>query len=105
MNSSIELSHILLVSGLMFFIGIYGFITRRNLITMLMSVELMLNAVAINFVVFNKFLHPENLHGVMFTLFLLAVAAAEVAIAIAIIIHLYRMVDSVDVENTETMKY
>lgn len=105
MNSSIEISHILIVTSLMFFIGIYGFITRRNLITMLMSVELMLNAVAINFVVFNKFLHPEQLHGVMYTLFILAVAAAEVAIAIAIIIHLYRLVNDINVEKTETMKY
>ncbi len=88
----------------MFFIGIYGFITRRNLITILMSVELMLNAVAINFVVFNKFLFPQQIHGVLFSLFILAVAAAEVAIAIAIIIHLYRLSNSIDVEEIETLK-
>jgi len=101
---NIDISHILVVTSLMFFIGIYGFITSRNLITILMSVELLLNAVAINFVVFNKFLFPEQIHGVLFSLFILAVAAAEVAIAIAIIIHLYRLTTSIDVEGIETLK-
>ena len=102
---NIEITHILVVTSLMFFIGIYGFITRRNLITVLMSVELLLNSVAINFVVFNKFLFPQQIHGILFAIFILAVAAAEVAIAIAIIIHLYRLTTSIDVDEIETLKY
>ncbi len=94
----IEISHVLIVSTLMFFIGIYGFITRRNMITILMSVELVLNSVVINFVIFNKYLFPESLDGQMYGLFMIAVAAAEVALAMAIIIDLYRLIKSIDVD-------
>ena len=64
--------------------------SRKNLITMLMSVELMLNAININFVAFNRYLHPENMQGHFYSLFIIAIAAAEAAVAIAIIINLYR---------------
>ena len=89
----------------MFFIGIYGFITRRNLITMLMSIELILNSVNINFVVFNKYLYPNGLHGHFFSLFIIAVAAAEAAIAIAIIINVYRRFTTIEVEDVDEMKH
>lgn len=101
----IGLFHFLLVSCALFFIGIYGFLTRRNLITMLMSVELILNSVNINFVAFNKFLFPEKLDGLFFTLFIITIAAAEAAVAIAIIINLYRNYKTIDVEEVDTMKY
>ena len=90
MTAGIPLSYFLIVSTLMFFIGIYGFLTRKNLITILMSVELILNSVNINFVAFNRFLFPDQLQGHFFTLFIIAVAAAEAAVAIAIIISVYR---------------
>ena|SRR5436189_3389679 len=103
--SDIPVSNIVFVSIALFFIGMYGLFTRRNLITMLMSIELILNSVNINFVVFNKYLYPEKLDGIFFTIFIIAIAAAEAAIAIAIIINLYRSHRSIDVEDASEMKY
>jgi NADH:ubiquinone oxidoreductase subunit K len=105
MNEGIPLQYFLILATIMFFIGIYGFLTRRNLITILMSVELILNSVNINFVAFNKYLYPERLQGHFFTLFIIAVAAAEAAVAIAIIINIYRNFKSINVEDTNEMKY
>jgi NADH:ubiquinone oxidoreductase subunit 11 or 4L (chain K) len=103
--NEIPLSHILFVSTALFFIGVYGLLTRRNLIALLMSVELMLNSVNINFVAFNKYLYPGQLNGVFFTLFIITIAAAEAAVAIAIIINLYRNYRSIDVEKATEMKH
>lgn len=105
MIEGISIYHILVVSTLMFFIGIYGFMSRKNLITMLMSVELMLNSININFVAFNKYLHPDNMQGHFYSLFIIAIAAAEAAVAIAIIINLYRNLQSIDVEDVSKMKH
>jgi NADH-quinone oxidoreductase subunit K len=99
------LYHILFLSTALFFIGIFGFFTRRNLITMLMSVELILNSVNLNFIAFNKYVWPERMDGLFFTIFIIAVAAAEAAVGIAIIINLYRSHQSIDVENAEELKY
>ena len=99
------LYHLLLLSTSLFFIGVLGFFIRRNLVTMLMSVELMLNSVNINFIAFNKYLWPGKLEGFFFTLFIIAIAAAEAAVAIAIIINLYRSHQSIDVEKATEMKY
>jgi NADH:ubiquinone oxidoreductase subunit K len=103
--NTIPLTHILFVSTALFFIGMYGLFTRRNLITMLMSIELILNSVNINFVAFNKYLYPDKLNGVFFSLFIITVAAAEAAVAIAIIINLYRNHRSIDVEDTKEMRF
>ncbi len=105
MWQDITLQDVLIVSTLMFFSGVYGFLTRRNLITMLMSVELMLNAANINFVAFNYFLHPENMHGMFFALFVVVIAAAEASVAIAIIIGIYRRFKSINIEDVSKMKY
>ncbi|MBK6622554.1 MAG: NADH-quinone oxidoreductase subunit NuoK [Saprospirales bacterium] len=105
MIPGVSLLEILTVSTLMFFIGVYGFVTRKNLITVLMSLELILNGAAINFAAFNKYLYPGQPDGQFFTLFLIAVAAAEVALAIAIVINLYRRILSVDVDNVNTLKH
>jgi NADH-quinone oxidoreductase subunit K len=99
------LNQLLFISTALFFIGIYGFFTRRNLVTMLMSVELVLNSVNLNFIAFNKYLWPQRLDGVFFTVFIIAIAAAEAAVAIAIIINLYRNHQSIDVEKAEELKY
>jgi NADH:ubiquinone oxidoreductase subunit K len=99
------LYQMLFVSTALFFIGVYGFFTRRNLITMLMSVELILNSVNLNFIAFNKYLWPGRMDGLFFTAFIIAIAAAEAAVAIAIIINLYRSHRSIDVENAEELKY
>ena len=99
------LYHILFISTALFFIGVYGFFTRRNLVTILMSVELILNSVNLNFIAFNKYLWPNRLDGLFFTLFIIAIAAAEAAVAIAIIINLYRSHRSIDVEDAEELKF
>jgi len=72
---------------------------------MLMSIELILNSVNLNFIAFNKYLWPDRMDGVFFTAFIVAIAAAEAAVAIAIIINLYRSHQSIDVENAEELKY
>ncbi|MBK6507921.1 MAG: NADH-quinone oxidoreductase subunit NuoK [Ignavibacteria bacterium] len=105
MIENIGIEQFLILSTLMFFIGVYGFLVRKNLITMLMSVELILNAVNINFVAFNKYYYPENLQGHFFAMFVIAIAATEVAVAIAIIISLYRKIRTIDVEQVDEMKY
>lgn len=105
MIEGISIYEILTLTSILFFIGVYGFITRKNLISILISLELILNASAINFVVLNKYLFPENLQGVFFSIFIIAVAAAETALAVAIIINLYRQISSVEVEDTEIMKF
>jgi NADH:ubiquinone oxidoreductase subunit K len=105
LNAGIPLEAFLVVSTLMFFAGVYGFLTRRNLITILMSVELILNSVNINFLVFNRFLFPDKLQGHFFSLFIIAIAAAEAAVAIAIIINIYRHFNTINVENVDKMRY
>jgi NADH-quinone oxidoreductase subunit K len=99
------LYHILFISTALFFIGVYGFFTRRNLITVLMSVELVLNSVNLNFIAFNKYLWSDKLDGLFFTIFIIAIAAAEAAVAIAIIINLYRSHHSIDVNKAQEMKF
>ena len=94
----------LIISGVMFFAGVYGFIARRNMLAILISLELMLNAVDINFAVFNRYLYPNHLEGFFFTLFAIAIAAAETAIAIAIIINIYRNIKNIKSDNLDQMK-
>jgi NADH:ubiquinone oxidoreductase subunit K len=104
MIQGIPFTHILIVSTIMFFIGVAGFIVRKNLITLLMSVELILNSVCINFVVFNKYLYPNSLQGHFFTLIIVAIAAAETSVAIALIINIYRRFSSIEVTDVSEMK-
>ncbi|MCF2578004.1 MULTISPECIES: NADH-quinone oxidoreductase subunit NuoK [Prevotellaceae] len=93
------------LSALLFFIGVFGFITRRNLIAMLVSIELVLNAVDLNFAAFNRLLFPGEFEGFFMTLFSIGVSAAESAVAIAIIINVYRNFHSDQVNSIENMKY
>lgn len=93
------------LSALLFFIGVFGFITRRNLIAMLISVEFVLNAVDINFAAFNRLLFPEGMEGFFMTLFSIGISAAESAVAIAIIINVYRNFHSDQVNSIENMKF
>ena len=95
----------LIPSLIMFGCGVYGFITRKNMIAILISLELMLNSVDINFVVFNSFLFPGQLEGMFFTLFAIAIAAAETALALAIVINVYRKVKNVDIKEISKMKF
>ncbi len=103
--NEIPLHLVLFVSTTLFFTGAYGFLTRRNMITMLMAIELMLNSVNINFLAFNKYLFPGKAEGVFFTIFIITIAAAEASVAIAIIINLYRKFRTIDAENTDSLKF
>ncbi len=101
----IRMEYYLIISTIMMFVGIYGFVTRRNLLAMLISVEIILNSVDINFAVFNRYLFPEHLEGFFFTLFTIGISAAETAVAIAIIINVYRNIKSVQVKNLRDLKW
>jgi len=85
--------------------GVFGFVTHRNLVAMLISIELVLNAVDLNFAVFNRLLFPGQLEGFFFTLFSIGVSAAETAVALAIIINVYRNYHSDQVNSIENMKF
>ena len=95
----------LIPSLIMFGCGVYGFITRKNMIAIMISLELMLNAVDINFVVFNRFLLPGQMEGMFFTLFAIAIAAAETALALAIIINVFRAMRNVDITDINRLKF
>ena len=95
----------LVPSVIMFVCGLFGFVTRRNLIAMLISIELMLNSADLNFVVFNRFLYQGSMEGMVFTLFAIAIAAAETAEAIAIIINFYRAVGYTYVREIYKLKF
>ncbi len=104
LSGSVQIEAYLGLSLIMFFAGIYGFLSRKSLLMILISIELMLNAADINFVVFNRYLYPGHLEGFYFTLFTIAIAACETAVAIAIIINIYRNLNSVEVGNLDEMK-
>lgn len=95
----------LVPSVVMFACGVYGFVTRKNMIAILISLELMLNSADLNFAIFNRFLFPGQMEGMVFTLFAVAIAAAETAIAISIIINIYRAVGSTDITLPNKMKH
>lgn len=104
--NNVPIEACLIVSTIMFFAGVYGFLSRKNMLMVLISVELMLNAADINFAVFNRYLYPGQMEGFFFTLFAIGIAAAEAAVAIAIIINIYRKVKSIYIdENITKMKY
>ncbi|HET9570814.1 MAG TPA: NADH-quinone oxidoreductase subunit NuoK [Bacteroidales bacterium] len=103
--TTIPLEAYLVISTLMFFTGVYGFLARRNMLTILMSLELMLNAADINFAAFNRYLYPGQQDGMFFTLFAIGIAAAETAVAIAIIINIYRNLKNISVDEVNKMKF
>lgn len=99
------MEYYLIVSAVMFFAGVYGFFVRRNTLAILISIELILNATDINFAVFNRFLFPGTLEGHFFALFSIAVSAAETAVAIAIMINIYRNIRNIQVKNLDKLKW
>ena len=101
----ISIDFILLVLTLMMFAGVYGFLTRKSTLAILLSIELMLNAANINFAVFNNLLFPDGHEGVFFAIFAIAIAAAESAIAIAIMINIYRQLQNISVDKLTKMKW
>ncbi|MGP1547320.1 MAG: NADH-quinone oxidoreductase subunit NuoK [Prevotella sp.] len=100
----IPVEYFFVLSALLFFIGFFGFVTRRNLIAMLISVELILNAVDLQFAAFNRLLFPMGNEGMFMTLFSIGVSAAESAVAMAIIINVYRNYNSDSVNAIKEMK-
>lgn len=102
---NIPIEYMLTLSAVLFFIGIFGFFTRRNLVSLLISTELMLNAVDINFAVFNAYCYPEGVEGYIFAIFGIGVAAAETAVAIAIIINVYRNIHSIHIKRLRNLKH
>jgi NADH:ubiquinone oxidoreductase subunit K len=97
----------LILASFLFCVGVYGVIARRNAVLVLMSVELMLNAVNINLVVFNNILHVADpmVTGQMFALFIIAVAAAEVGVGLAIVLNMFRNRASIDVDDVDLMRW
>jgi len=102
---SVPLSAYLIVAAALFCIGLYGTLARRNAVAILMGVELMLNAVNINLVAFWRYLTPANVSGQVFAVFIIAIAAAEAAIGLALFIAIYRSRDTVSVEEINLMKW
>ncbi|AVX20507.1 MULTISPECIES: NADH-quinone oxidoreductase subunit NuoK [Carboxydocella] len=101
----ITLQHYLMLAALLFCIGLYGALAKRNAIAVLMGIELMLNSVNINLVAFSRFLKPEFLDGQLFALFTIIVAAAEVAVGLALVIAIYRDRLSVDLNDIDWLKW
>jgi NADH-quinone oxidoreductase subunit K len=99
------LSHYLLLSALLFAVGLAGALTRRNAILVLIGIELMLNAANLNFIAFWRYsAHPEALTGVMFVLFSIAIAAAEAAVGLALIIAIYRHYKTTNLDQMDSLK-
>ncbi len=101
----IQVEYFLIVSAIMMAAGIFGFLTRRSTLAILLSIELMLNATDLNFAVFNRLLFPDGNEGFFFALFSIAISAAESAIAIAIMINIYRHIKDISVEKLQQMKW
>ena len=101
---SIPINWYLVVAAALFCIGLYGVLSRRNTIGILMGIELMLNAVNINLVTFWRYLDPVRLTGQIFAIFVFTVAAAEVAVGLALVIAIYRNRDTIVVEDIDLLK-
>ncbi|MCH7483722.1 MAG: NADH-quinone oxidoreductase subunit NuoK [Chloroflexi bacterium] len=101
----IPIDNFLVLSAILFSLGMYGVLVRRNAVLILMSVELMLQAVAINFVAFAVYLNPETFTGLIFGIFVIVIAAAEVGLALAIILRLFRNRQISNVDEADLMKW
>jgi NADH:ubiquinone oxidoreductase subunit K len=102
---TVGLEHYLILSAILFSIGLYGVLSKRNAVVILMCIEIMLNAANIALVAFSCYVVPTALTGQIFAMFVMVVAAAEVAVGIAIIIAIYRNRDSVEVDKYDLMKW
>jgi len=99
-----QLASYLVVSSLLLSLGVYGLLKRRNLIALLISIELLLNGAGLNFLAFNRFLYPEHSEGEIFVVFIIALAAAEVAIGLSLMLALYRKFHTSDIEQINELK-
>lgn len=103
--ADIPLEHYLMLSGILFAIGVFGVLSRRHAVVVLMSVELMLNAVSINMVAFAVYRAPELFAGIVFAIFIITIAAAEVGLALAIILRLYKNRGTANLDDISTLKW
>jgi len=101
----IGLNHYLVLSAVLFGIGLWGALSKKSAVIILMCIELMLNAAAIAMVAFSRFVVPELLTGQIFTIFIIVVAAAEATVALAIIMSIYRSRDTIDATKIDLMKW
>ncbi len=101
----VGLVHFVALSAILFSIGMFGALTRRNAIGILMSIELMFNAVNINFVAFAKYIDPINTTGQVFTVFVIVIAAAEATVGLAIVLLIYRNFRDIFVDRINLMKW
>lgn len=101
----IPLEHFLGLSAILFSLGVYGVLARRSAVLILMSVELMLNAVSVNMVAFAVYTSPEQFVGIIFAIFIITVAAAEVGLALAIILRIYRNRATANVDEVAELKW
>ena len=101
----IPFEHVLLLAAILFSLGVYGVLARRNAVLILMSVELMLNAVNINMIAFAVYLNPDRFTGLIFVVFIIAVAAAEAGLALAIILRLFRNRRTANVDEADLLKW
>jgi NADH:ubiquinone oxidoreductase subunit K len=102
---TVGLEHYLILSAVLFSIGLYGALAKRNAIVILMSIEIMLNAVNIAMIAFSRFIVPSLLTGQVFAIFIMAVAAAEAAVGLAIIIAIYRSRETIEATRIDLMKW
>ncbi len=102
---NIGLNHYLILAAALFCIGLFGVFVKRNAIAVLMSIELMLNAVNINMVAANHYLHPADAVGQLFAVFVIVVAAAEIAVGLALIIAMHRLRNSCNLDDFNLMKW
>lgn len=100
----LQLEHVLLLSGALFSLGLYGVLARRNAVLILMSIELMLNAVNLNLVAFARFVTPDEPLGQVFAVFVITVAAAEVGLALGIILRLFRNRASINLDEIDALR-
>lgn len=101
----IPLSYYLMFSAVLFCIGVYGVLARRNSIMILVSIELMLNAVNINLVAFSAYIRGSDLAGQMFSLFAIAVGAGEIGVGLAVILNLYRLRNTINIDQIDFLKW
>ena len=101
----LKLIYFLIISAVLFGVGLYGVLTKRHLIHVLLSVELILNAVLVNLVAFSSFTTPDKITGQMFAVFVIVVAACEVGVGLAIILSVYRKKKTVDINNVNILKW
>ena len=102
---TLGLEHYLVLAALLFCIGLYGALAKRNALIILMCIELMLNAVNITMVAFSRYVVPALLTGQIFAIFIIVVAAAEVAVGVAIILAIYRGLESIDATKIDLLKW